>query len=342
MARIYSTPSAEQTARAWFHDVTLAADLNSKNLRGHIPYSCRNRTLKKCASEVCDELVNRDFTNVDQQINLLTNLRFNTSFDGSGNNKRLKPEAIAKALVYVAEQMHLYWDDTVRTPYEIDEFKKTYLGSVVYKYGRYISAIPDKGNSGSSNRVSTRTPGQPPKNNYKQSGPQSGNVRDLLDLSGNPGTPGQKVKAGTSFIYKIIGDNPQSRNIPKVFIKPLSATGATGTTNKIFISSGNGYTDCTCYFDDPNDAQAFLDKIISAGRVPANISNMRVVKNKAEANGYFIVGTEFGPCAVSAKTLNEALEESIEESNKILGWEKATENYSNEELDELHTWMRRG
>jgi hypothetical protein len=25
----------------------------------------------------------------------------------------------------------------------------------------------------------------------------------------------------------------------------------------------------------------------------------------------------------------------------ISGWDKATENYSKEELDELHTWMRR-
>jgi hypothetical protein len=124
-----------------------------------------------------------------------------------------------------------------------------------------------------------------------------------------------------------------------VFIKPLSASGATGNTNKVFFSSGNGYTDCTCYFDDENDAQAFLDKIIAAGRIPANISNPRVVKRNADSNGYFLAGTEFGTCAISAKTLNEALAEEIQDSTS--GWEKATGEYSKEELKELHTWMRR-
>ena len=148
------------------------------------------------------------------------------------------------------------------------EFKKTILGDTVYKYGRVISAVKDKttsrSSSGSTASGSTRTSGQPPKNGYKSSGPQSGNVRDLLDLQTNgPGTPGQKIHADGPYIYKIIGDNPQSKNTPNVFIKPLSAAGGKGTTNKIFISSGNGYTDCTCYFDDPNDAQAFLDKIIA-------------------------------------------------------------------------------
>lgn len=342
MARIFSTPTAEQTAKAWFHDISLIAGVNTKNLRPRLPYACRNNLYIQASTAICDELVNRDFANIDHSISIASNLRFMSKLDDSGSARRLKPEGIAKAIVYMAECLQLYWDDTVRTPYEIDEFKKTLLGAAVYKYGRYISAIPDKGSKSASSRsTSPRTPGQPPKNNYKQSGPQSGNVRDLQDLNGGPGTPGHKVTANTNLIYKIIGDNPQSKNTPNVFIKPLSAAGAAGTTNKIFISSGNGYTDCTCYFDDPNDAQEFLDKIVAAGRVPVNISNMRVVKNKADSNGYFIVGTEFGPCAVSAKTLNEALKESVEEDIKVSGWEKATEGYSKEELNELHTWMRR-
>jgi hypothetical protein len=251
----------------------------------------------------------------------------------------------------MAELLGIYWDDTVRTPYEIEEFKKTYLGSTVYKYGRYISAIKDRSSKSnatkSSNTNSTSsatTAAVQPKNGYKQSGPQSGNVRDLRDLSGSgAGTPGNKVFAGGQFIYKIIGDNPQSKNTPNVFIKPLSASGAEGTTNKIFISSGNGYTDCTCYFDDPNDAQAFLDKINQNNRVPVNVTNLRIVKNKADANGYFLVGTEFGVVAISAKTLNEALKEAMtEEIERQTNWERATEGYTREELEELHTWMRRG
>jgi hypothetical protein len=350
MARIFTTPEAEQTARAWLHDLTLAAGLRTKNQRSNqLSLGVSRPDFINHAKVVCDELINREFSNVNDSIMHLSYYRFNAILDGSQNKwKSLKKEAVAKSIVYMAELLGLYWDDTVRTPYEIDEFKKTYLGMAVYKYGRYISAIPNK-KTGSTKSSSSRAAGQPPKNNYKQSGPQSGNVRDLRDVNGTgKGTPGQKVLAGSSYIYKIVGDNPQSKNTPNVFIKPLSAAGAvsssmTQETNKIFISSGNGYTDCTCYFDDPNDASDFLDKIIANNRVPANVTNLRVVKNKADANGYFLVGTEFGVCAISAKTLNEALVETLEEeTTQVSGWEKATEGYSKEELNELHTWMRRG
>jgi hypothetical protein len=336
MARIFTTPEAEQTAKAWLHDVTLAAGIRTNNQRGSS--QSFPAWYITAAQKVCDELINRDFSDVDSSLSTIARVRFNSVLDPNKSRKykTLKPEAAAKCVVFMAELLQLYWDDTIRTPYEIDEFKKTLLGNAVYKYKRYISAIPNQA-SKSAKGSTPRAAGQPPKNNYKQSGPQSGNVRDLRYA------PGQKVYADTSFIYKIIGDNPASKNTPNVFIKPLSAIGAvsgsSNDTNKIFISSGNGYTDCTCYFDDPNEATAFLNKVLASNRVPANVSNLRVVKNKADSNGYFIVGTEFGDCAVSAKTLNEALQESAKEP---ANWEKATENYSKEELNELHTWMRRG
>jgi hypothetical protein len=343
MARIFTTPEAEQSAKAFMHDITVSGGINTKNLRTVSPYSFGRSDYITAAQTICGELVERDFADIDTAIRRASMFYFNTQYDGKGKNKTLKPEGAAKAIVYLAELLGLYWDDTVRTPYEIDEFKKTLLGAAVYKYGRYISAIPNKGSKSTSSTsgASTRTPGQPPKNNYKQSGPQSGNVRDLQDINGGPGTPGAKVHGSNSgLMFKIIGDNPQSKNTPNVFIKPLSSAGAHGTTNKIFFSSGNGYTDCTCYFDDPNEAQAFLNKIIADGRVPSNVTNERVVKVKEDPNGYFLVGTEYGRCAISAKTLNEALAEALNENAS--GWEKATEGYSKKELDELHTWMRRG
>lgn len=343
MARIFTTPEAERTAKAWLHDLTLAAGVRSKNQRpnGSAKFSSgfvQNATI------VCNEVINRDFANVDQAVRGLSHIRFDANMDPAGRSswKSFKPEGIAKSLVYLAELLGIYWDDTIRTPYEIDEFKNTMLGAAVYKYNRYISAIPSKSRRASSSGTAQTSNGgaaasaQPPKNGYKQSGPQSGNVRDLQ------GNPGEKVYAEGNFIYKIIGDNPQSKNIPNVFVKPLSASGAVGQTNRIFISSGNGYTDCTCYFDDPNDATAFLNKILQKYTLPSNITNLRVVKNKADSNGYFLVGTEFGVCAVSAKTLNEALSESVNETlDRKVDWEKATAGYKQEELDELHTWMRR-
>jgi hypothetical protein len=155
------------------------------------------------------------------------------------------------------------------------------------------------------------------------------------------GKPGSKVFANTSEIYCILGDKTAS-NTPNVFIKPLSSSGEINGTNKIFISSGNGYTDCMCYFDDPNDAQDFLDKINQNNAVPANISNLKVYKKSADPNGYFIVGTEYGDVAISARKLNEALTEAAKGvKEEPTGWGKVMENCSMEELAEIHRWMRK-
>ena len=261
--------------------------------------------------------------------------------------------------MYVAELMQLYWDDTVKTPYEIDAFKQTKLGSAVYKYGRYISAIKDtkKQSSASGNQAQasagSSVASKQPKNNYKQSGSKLGNVRDLLDLQGCPA--GTRLSADTNNIYYIRGELLNSKNAALVYIKPLSSNPKhiSGNTNKVLINSGRGYGDCTCFFDDPNDATAFLDAIIKAGRVPADVTNLAVTKRTAEnikvddqgnaTGGYFAVGTEFGPCVIKAATINESLSEEFEEKNVDSNdWDKATENYTKEELKELHTWMRRG
>ena len=337
MPKIFTTPEGEAKAKKHMRYILIAGGLKNKDPNEDLPWSFNYNEYLDNAKIICDELVNRDFADID---NALSYMRSYAPV--ARGERRFSSADFAKAIVYVAELLQLYWDDTLKTPYEIDEFKKTVLGDIVYKYGRYISAIQDKptraprsSSSASAGSTGSTTSTQP-QNGYKSSGAQSGNVRDLQDINGGPGTPGQKVLAAGKYIFRIVGDNPQSKNIPNVFIKPLSASGAKGTTNKIFISSGNGYTDCTCYFDDENDAQDFLNKIVAAGRVPANISNPRVVKRNADPNGYFLAGTEFGMCAISAKTLNETLTE-----DSTSGWEKATEECTNEELEELHTWMRR-
>lgn len=341
MARIFTTPEAAKAAKVFMHDMLVIGGAGVKNLRTNTPYSWSRSSYRQAAQAISDELTNRDFADINQAITTIADYAFYPNYDNYGKLKSYKPEGVAKAIVYMAELLGLYWDDTIRTPYEISEFQKTLLGEAVYKYGRYISAIPDKTSSrraasngtgsntaGTSRVAASRSPGKP-------QGPQSGNVRDLQ------GNPGDKVFADTNYIYKIIADKV-GKNTPNVFIKPLNSSGAAGSTNKIFISSGNGWTDCTCYFDDPNDAQRFLDKIVAAGRVPMNINNLRVAKMTAHTNGYFLVGTEFGVVAVNAQTLNEAIKESLrEEAASSSCWETATARYTKEELEELYTWMRK-
>lgn len=329
MPKIFTTSDAEAKAKRQIRYILIAGGIQTPQPNEDLPYSFKWNQYLDAAKTICDELVNRDFTNIDSALHTM-----HSYAPTARKETRFKAEGFAKAIVYAAELLGLYWDDTLKTPYEIDEFKKTMLGDAVYKYGRYISAIQDKPvraarSTSNASTGATSSTASAPQNGYKSSGAQSGNVRDLQ------GNPGDKVTADTELIFKIIADKV-GKNTPNVFIKPLSPGGATGSTNKIFISSGNGYTDCTCYFDDHNDAQNFLAKIIAANRVPANIQNLRVVKMKADPNGYFLVGTEFGVVAVSAKTLNESITEDLSG-----GWESATKECSKEELEELHTWMRR-
>lgn len=236
----------------------------------------------------------------------------------------------------MAELLNLYWDDTVRTTYELDEFKKTLLGQAVFKYGRIISTVGAAKSAGGTRAASSRAPGQPPKNNFKQSGPQSGNARDLRDVNGGPGQPGVKVDPANADVYGIVGTSTTSKNVARVFVKPLAPSGAAGKTNKVLIGSGKGFGDCVCWFEDPNDAQDFLDQIIAAGRCPANVTGLSVTARKKESNGYFLVGTEFGICAISAKALNEAMcKDAVEDVQEGFAWDKVMENLDSDEMYEL-------
>lgn len=79
-------------------------------------------------------------------------------------------------------------------------------------------------------------------------------------------------------------------------------------TNKVLFgkAKGNGY--CCCYFDNLADANSFMNKVAQALNIPGGIAKISVYKKKAQPNGYFKIGTEFGPCYISAAKLNEDLE----------------------------------
>ena len=243
---------------------------------------------------------------------------------------------------FCAEQ-GIYWDDvnTHKTVQEMDQYKKTLLGGAVWEYECFLSQQLNKGNTTSASAASTigatpaaqpatraprapKAPGQGPANPYKSSGPQSGKARDLK------GNPGDKVYANTKVSFCIVADNAKSASPAYALVKPLNKQGDNGSgTNKVFVSSSHGYADCTCYFDDINDANAFLAQCNAKNWGP-DISNLRVMKRASESNGYFIVGTEFGDCAISAKRMNEAAAEMDYRSYKINDVEAYAEAFMRE------------
>lgn len=276
----------------------------------------------KAATVICNEIKFRtfDFSTVDAALQTLEGYKFygDPTFNNQSSGRPIKRPAnmLADYIAEFCKKAGVVWDDVgaAKTPFEMDHYKQTLLGAALWERGLFASQVsaakttPTATPATSVQRApSTRVAGQP-KNNYKSSGPQSANVRDLK------GNPGQKSSASGNLIFKIIGDNSTAAKVEaSVHIKPLSKQGVSGNTNKVFIGSANGYTDCICFFDDLNKANAFL---ASCQKVcPSTVTNLHVVKKAADSNGYFTVGTEFGDVLVAARKLNEAvaLEESQQE-----------------------------
>lgn len=340
MANIYNKNSADaRAAKSFLHDLTCIAGLRGTNQRTNGSLDISSYYAND-ALEMCNEVLNRNFSDVDKAIKNLSGVTVRADLTKArAKQKSWYSDEIATALVYLAECLNLYWDDLTATQYEVDTFKNTILGAKVAAYGRFLSDLQNAVASAPTSNVPTtrtasnRTPGQPPKNGYKSSGPQSGNIRDLH------GTPGNKVYAQSSEVYCIIGTIANSKNVASAFIRPLSSSGAAGTTNAVFVNSGNGYTDCICWFDDITEARNFLAKVINGTTIKSTISNLQIARKKPDSNGYFLVGTEYGECAISAKKLNEALKdfdadtEYLEEDDN--GWERVGARITNEEFETL-------
>lgn len=125
---------------------------------------------------------------------------------------------------------------------------------------------------------------------WKSSGPQSANARDLK------GKPGEKITVNGE-VYLIQGVTKSN----VLFVDTILDKGAAGNTNKLAYGSGHGYSDSTCFFETPEEADAFLLKAKAK-----NLAKDAIVKHKkAASNGYFKVGTEFGDCLIAANKLNE-------------------------------------
>lgn len=298
-----------------------------------------NYGLRGPIKTVCDEVVQRnfDFFNVDTALNQLADSKFfvdPTAYGRVRGARMVKRSAdlIAGYIANFCAEQGIYWDDvnTHKTVQEMDQYKKTLLGGAVWDYECFLSQQLNKGNATGASAASTtgattgaqatstraprapKAPGQGPANPYKSSGPQSGKARDLK------GNPGDKVYANTKVSFCIVADNAKSASPAYALVKPLNKQGDNGNgTNKVFVSSSHGYADCTCYFDDINDANAFLAQCNAKNWGP-DISNLRVMKRASESNGYFIVGTEFGDCAISAKRMNEAT--AFEEKHHSVGY----------------------
>jgi len=281
----------------------------------------------KEAQTICNEIQYRlfDFFEVDKALQALDGCKFIADpkltghwkyREGSVRQISRTPDKLAAMIADFCADNKIYWDDinTNKTVNELEQYKQTMFGQAPVREGCFLSqASSTKASSASTTVRQPRTPkasNQGPMNNYKQSGPQSGNARGLI------GQPGAKITASNIRVYAVVGDNTKSTKGASAYalVNPLEAKGKSANdanVNRVFVNSSHGYTDCVCYFETPQEADAFLQKC--QGICPSFVANLRVAKKSADRNGYFRVETDFGPALILAQKLNELMEQKAEE-----------------------------
>lgn len=311
-----------KVSHAWLHDVFIWGGLvtNIKrnpnitsSYQGTFMYGLLSRptnTGSTAARTICDFVKFRpmkyqDFESVDQALAYLESYSFVNDLAATtcyGNWTRKKAPMLAKYLANFLHENGIYWNNLNSTTYEMDEIKKTLIGKTLFEFGCFASQYKKPGTK-VTRTTSTKQAGQAPQNPYKASGAQSSKVINLV------GQPGQKLFSNISVCYCIEADKTAS-NVPNAFIKPLDAKYNQNNVAQVLFGSGNGYTDCKCWFDDLNDVNNFLIQV--QNKFGSKFNNIHISKAKADKNGYFIVKTEFGNCAIKASKLNEELQEEVE------------------------------
>lgn len=302
----------QEYALSWMHDILIAGGL--KDIRTSKRHAYRliisqvwgnqQNSVQKACKTICDEILNRQFADIDSAFRELSDIPFCGNF-GTRRTIKRGPEYLAAFVAWFCANNGIYWDNSLRTTYEMDVFEKTLLGAALKQYDGYVEPIVAVKTTNSTKTVTSKVSGQGPKNDYKSTGGQSSNVRDLKGIAGS------KEILSVPVLFVIKGVNANTSKVPYAFIRPLKASGASGNTNKVFLGDPSGYTDCTLFFTTIQEADAFLIKC-NNGAIPSNISNLQVAKIGVDKNGYYKVGTEYGDAYIKASKLNEELIEEVE------------------------------
>jgi 3-methyladenine DNA glycosylase Mpg len=258
---------------------------------------------------------------------------------------------LARYIAWFCSEYEFLWDDSAASVYEKEEIYKTISGGLLKVFKCFTSqtipstraprtASTNAGANNPSGTASNTTPNQP-QNGFKSRGALSSVAVDLLS------TPNQKEYLSTP-IYCVNGVDAAGVVVEDTaYIRPVEADAKSqakytiNNTNKVLFGKAKGYGYCQVYFTDKQAADDFCaDLIASNPKVNSNIVIIKVCQLKsALANGYFKIGTEFGPVYISASKLNESIQEAIQEAvkneksnttSKKEKWERYEEAYFHE------------
>lgn len=350
-------------AKAWLHDIFVLADSGVVPKRAiavadyyymygdHNYY--KNRLIphaKTIYNGIKFRQVNvQVFLEIEKALQVFENQKFVSSLATTYYRDCIKKNAsmYARYIAWFCKNYEFWWNDENVSQYEWDEIKKSILGKALWEEGCFISQPLPGASKTRTPRATTNTQGtqsatsvagnqNQPKNPYKARGPLSNSAVDLLS------TPNQKEHLAGPVVFCINGLDANGAVLEDTaYIRPVEADKKTqakfmsGTTNKVLFGSAKGYGYCPIYFETQAEANDFYAKLQASGiKVNPKVVAMSVCKKKVLSNGYFKIGTEFGPAYVSAEKLNESIQEELLEetttsSNKEK-WERMEDAFYHE------------
>lgn len=338
-------------AKAWLHDVFVWGGIAQPSreiplsryryMYGQDPVNNKNKKYQQYAKIICDAIMKRpvgvkEFQIIDDALENLSHCAFTPSIKAKNRFEWVKKskEDLAKYIAWFCKENELWWLNKNKMVYEMDEIRKystlgkTLWDNYLFYYGNNepedsITANQSTYNDNAtgvdaSAPAQTTTASQQPQptgkkqpiNPFKSRGPLSGVAVDLI------GTPGQKVKL-YGMVYTLNGFVNGSPVEDCAYVRPVEEKNQqkymSGATNKLLFGKAKGYGYCQLFFRSRNEADAYLNAVYWP-KLTSMVVGVTIAR--ANSNGYFEVGTEFGPALISAAKLNEDLVEEVEEPTK--------------------------
>lgn len=340
------TPDQIANAQAWIHDILVAGGIYAHPKRAigiddyyymYGNYRHRNGNeradLMAKARELCDIIKTRKvdtqvFNQLTSLLDYFSNKRFFATLS-STTDIRKNSSVLAKYLSWFCSEYEFLWDDSAASTYELEIILNTDIGKTLKSFKCFTSQYntpakstrAPRANAGNGNGTTPAAGGNnvQPQNDFKSRGALSNVAIDLLSA------PNQKEYLSTP-IYCINGVDAANVVVEDTaYIRPVEADAKSqakytiNNTNKVLFGKAKGYGYCQVYFTDKQAADDFCMQLVASNpKVNSNITLIKVCQlKKTLANGYFKIGTEYGPVYISASKLNESIQEAIQEAAKV-------------------------
>lgn len=307
MAKSYLTPEELQAGNKWLKTVFFPCvkQGNAEYVSNDWRKSDAVTACKAIYQAIVDRLLDTS-GNLTAHFETLGDLDYynDASFDYA-NTYKIKAKALMKVFANVCAKREIFWDDAEYTPFELDYFKKTPFGEVLWDFRCFVSQEPDVRKTPTTSTAAPRATSSGANTSTAPKAPRATGAGHTLYRNNAGGIVGTSKDILTvPEMYCILGEfNPKGKTSPKIHVSPQGQAAPL----RVKYTSGQGHNDCILYFDNLNAANDFKTKCDA--NLPANVAFLKVKKLATDPNGYVQVDTQYGPAWIKASKLHEEIVE---------------------------------